>query len=447
MNRIFILPLAVAATSSLLIAPITIPPSTPHALAVELVSASESVVKNANTESSSAVTAAAVQLSAAGLLARTPALLRTVSVHDLAGFVALPEATTPLRPATQTPGGGNDVARVAASSSTLAVAGTPGADLLSALQAIVGRFGDALGAAPANVLKSVGQLLGGDLRGSLQTLTNILIQPIVLVGLLDLPNVAAPLAKLAPAFAPVINAFPDLAINVSVAALQVIIDAREGVADTFEGVRGGLQNGDLGAAINAFVAGVGALAQKGFTGIFGANGLISELGASGGKLLQAIRQIGAPTPTTRAADAKAVETKVTSTITDAAETDTPAPTGSAKTVGSITSSPSTTDSTDTSTPADDTPGAEAAHVATTPRQESGDRSDEKEAKKASTESVADSKAGEDFKPDTASKPAATDKSTATSTPAGTAKSTTAGSASGSGSADHGGAESKAGAED
>lgn len=311
-------PIALVAVSSLALAPVAIPAGAPNMLAAAILSDSGTALESigpviASAASDAAAVVSDLSVSAVGLLAHTPSLLRTVDTHELARFVALPAATTPLLPSIEhAAGDGASVGTAVAPASVAAVAPfagvaatDPAADLLTALQSAFGKIQEAFVNAPGNVVMSIGQLLGGDLRTSLRTFTNILIEPLVLIGLVDLPNITAPLAQLAPVLAPVINAIPDIAINVSLGALQLFIDAREGVADTYEGVRTGLSNGDLGAALNSFVTGLNTLAQNGIKDVFGEFGIVSSLVDAGDRLLKAIGQIGAPVATVTTTSAAA----------------------------------------------------------------------------------------------------------------------------------------------
>lgn len=246
-RRLSHLPVALLAASSLALDPLAIPNTTPTSLAAAVLSQSRQAAESlgsgvAHAASEVAPAVSASNPSAVALLAAAPTLLQTVGTHELAQFVALPAATSPQQTTANSRAADESGLRTAAVAAV--AADDPAADLLAALQSAFGKIQDAFVGAPGNVFTSQQQFLSGDVRTSLQTFTNILIEPLVLIALIDLPNIATPLTKLAPFFAPVIDALPNIAINIGVGAVQLIVDVREGMADAYEGVRDGLTKGD-----------------------------------------------------------------------------------------------------------------------------------------------------------------------------------------------------------
>ncbi|KQR96549.1 hypothetical protein ASG12_20725 [Williamsia sp. Leaf354] len=274
-----------------------------------------------------------VVTSAASLLAETPTLLRTLPLNDTASIVAAPANRALLGPA-------------------LAAASDPTADLIAALQSAITKLGTALSDAPRNLIITGGQLLDGNVRAALQTFSNILIQPLVLIGLLDLPNIASASAQLNPFLAPVFNALPNIAINIVVTAIQLFTNAREGVATIYEGIRDGLKAGDIGAAGAAITTGISNILAQGNTDLFGENGVIAALKQSGDDFLNALGQLGKPAPT----DTNTLRAASTAAVAPSAESTTPATEASAPTEIGSTSSKAAATSTVTA-PATTAPAA------------------------------------------------------------------------------------------
>lgn len=329
-SRRTLVPLAAAAAAGAILLPAAIPASAASGFATQVVSESQALVGSATNT---------VVTSAASLLAETPTLLRTLPLNDTASIVAAPANRALLGPA-------------------LAAASDPTADLIAALQSAITKLGTALSDAPRNLTITGGQLLDGNVRAALQTFSNILIQPLVLIGLLDLPNIASASAQLNPFLAPVFNALPNIAINIVVTALQLFTNAREGVATIYEGIRDGLKAGDIGAAGAAITTGISNILAQGNTDLFGENGVIAALKQSGDDFLNALGQLGKPAPT----DTNTLRAASTAAVAPSAESTTPATEASAPTEIGSTSSKAAATSTVTA-PATTAP---AATTATTP---------------------------------------------------------------------------------
>ena len=289
----FTFPIAAVAISSLVLTPVTMTP-TPHALAAELVASSQRAVHSVATaathvaaEVGSTVDSAAV--SAAGLLASEPALLGSVSVHDLATFIALPQASAPLLSKAVT--SSNTGAATLRAAADVAIAASPTADLVAALQSIVGAISTAVSTGPGDVLKSLGLLLDGNVRDALSTLSSIVLTPLFTIGLFDLPNVSAALSQLFPPLAPIFTALPTSVIDVTLPILQVVLDVNDGIASTFEAARDGLKNGDIGAAVSGLLSSIGNATQTTLSHLLGTDGLISGLSHAGGLLSAAIGKV------------------------------------------------------------------------------------------------------------------------------------------------------------
>ncbi|MGU3291636.1 hypothetical protein [Williamsia sp. M5A3_1d] len=344
-SRTTLLPLAAAAAAGAILLPAAIPASAASGFGSQVVSESQALVGSATNT---------VVTSAAELLAQTPTLLKTLPLTDTSSIVAAPASRALLGPA-------------------LAAASDPTADLLAALQSAITKLGTALSDAPRNLTITAGQLLDGDVRAALQMFSNILIQPIVLIGLLDLPNIASASSQLNPFFAPVFNAFPNIAINIVVTALQLFTNAREGVATIYEGIRDGLKAGDIGAAGGAIATGISNILAQGNTDLFGENGVIAALKQSGDDFLNAINQLGKPATTTTdtlrvsntAAAAPSAETTTQVTEASAPTEAATTPTGTASTA----SKTEPTTETDTAAPEATTPATsttETSAAATSP---------------------------------------------------------------------------------
>ncbi|MCX6469576.1 MAG: hypothetical protein NTW76_09705 [Corynebacteriales bacterium] len=349
-SRRTLVPLAAAAAAGAILLPAAIPASAASGFATHVVSESQTLVGSATNT---------VVTSAASLIAETPTLLRTLPLNDTASIIAAPTNRALLGPA-------------------LAAASDPTADLIAALQSAITKLGTALSDAPRNLTITAGQLLDGNVRAALQTFSNILIQPIVLIGLLDLPNIASASSQLNPFLAPVFNALPNIAINIVVTALQLFTNAREGVATIYEGIRDGLKAGDIGAAGAAITTGISNILAQGSTDLFGENGVIAALKQSGDDFLNAIGQLGKPAPTVtntlRATSNAAVAPSARST-SPATETSAPAETTSttskaADTTSTVTAPATTAPETTTSTPGTSTPEATTASTSGTAPAES-----------------------------------------------------------------------------
>ncbi|WP_328859060.1 hypothetical protein OG579_10345 [Williamsia herbipolensis] len=336
-SRRTLVPLAAAAAAGAILLPAAIPASAASGFATHVVSESQALVGSATNT---------VVTSAASLLAETPTLLRTLPLNDTASIVAAPTNRALLGPA-------------------LAAASDPTADLIAALQSAITKLGTALSDAPRNLTITAGQLLDGNVRAALQTFSNILIQPIVLIGLLDLPNIASASSQLNPFLAPVFNALPNIAINIVVTALQLFTNAREGVATIYEGIRDGLKAGDIGAAGAAITTGISNILAQGSTDLFGENGVIAALKQSGDDFLNAIGQLGKAAPTvtnTLRATSNAAVAQSTRSTSPATETSAPTETTSttskaADTTSTVTAPATTAPETTTSTPGTSTPEA------------------------------------------------------------------------------------------
>ncbi|WP_156378209.1 hypothetical protein [Williamsia sp. Leaf354] len=323
-SRRTLVPLAAAAAAGAILLPAAIPASAASGFATQVVSESQALVGSATNT---------VVTSAASLLAETPTLLRTLPLNDTASIVAAPANRALLGPA-------------------LAAASDPTADLIAALQSAITKLGTALSDAPRNLIITGGQLLDGNVRAALQTFSNILIQPLVLIGLLDLPNIASASAQLNPFLAPVFNALPNIAINIVVTAIQLFTNAREGVATIYEGIRDGLKAGDIGAAGAAITTGISNILAQGNTDLFGENGVIAALKQSGDDFLNALGQLGKPAPT----DTNTLRAASTAAVAPSAESTTPATEASAPTEIGSTSSKAAATSTVTA-PATTAPAA------------------------------------------------------------------------------------------
>lgn len=332
-SRRTLVPLAAAAAAGAILLPAAIPASAASGFATQVVSESQALVGSATNT---------VVTSAASLIAETPTLLRTLPLSDTASIVAAPNRAL-LGPA-------------------LAAASDPTADLIAALQSAITKLGTALSDAPRNLTITAGQLLDGNVRAALQTFSNILIQPIVLIGLLDLPNIASASSQLNPFLAPVFNALPNIAINIVVTALQLFTNAREGVATIYEGIRDGLKAGDIGAAGAAITTGISNILAQGSTDLFGENGVIAALKQSGDDFLNAISQLGKPAPTVTNTLRATSNAAVAPSTTPATEASAPAETTSttskaADTTSTVTAPATTAPETTTSTPGTSTPEA------------------------------------------------------------------------------------------
>ncbi|MGJ0118257.1 hypothetical protein ACQ7HM_03530 [Williamsia sp. MIQD14] len=361
-SRRTLIPLAAAAATGAILLPAAIPASAANGFATQVVSESQALVGSATNT---------VVTSAASILAQTPALLKTLPLNDTASILAAPQSSTPLVDVLNGSTSAAPLSR-ALLGPALAAASDPTADAIAALQSIFGKLGDAFAAAPNDITMAAGQLLGGDLRTALQTLSNIIVKPLVLIGLVDLPPLSAALSQLNPFFAPVFNAFPNIAINIVVTALQLFTNAREGVATIYEGVRDGLKAGDLGAAGAAITTGFSNILAQGNIDLFGENGFLSALRQSGDDFLNAINQLGKPAPTTdtlRASTNAAVAPSTESTTPASAATATTAGTETATATGSTSGSSKAADTTSTATenattPEPTTPAASTPETST-----------------------------------------------------------------------------------
>ncbi|MCV7011170.1 hypothetical protein [Mycolicibacterium madagascariense] len=199
----------------------------------------------------------------ASLLATSPTLLSTTSVHQLAAVATSPTAITPL----------------IAVDATLSLPTLNPADYAAVVTAVDELIGRIIQSFANNTLSAVatayGNLLKGNVNGAFASLEGLIINPLVDYGKSDVTDKAAaaiaryiPLSPLANA----VRAAPRIINTQGLRVRDVYVSARTSLVNAVQGVISSLGTLNPVAVASAVAAGIGNVLQTAVTNTFGQNG-------------------------------------------------------------------------------------------------------------------------------------------------------------------------------
>ena len=257
----------------------TPPAPTPHRLAAQLTSAAHeaaSTVQHAETALRDGLEATGPTV--ASLLAKSPTLLSTTSVHQLAAVATTPAAIAPLLvPGAMVGVTGGSVSQVLAAD---AISGLPtlnpaDADaVFAAVGALINQFAQSLLTSPTAIRVAIERVAQGDVNGAFASLEGLVILPLVkFAASPDLQRAANAISRYLPSqLASAVTAAPTILQFQGARTIDLYTSARRSVVDAVQGVISSLGTLNPVAIAGAVASGLGNVINTAVANTFGDNG-------------------------------------------------------------------------------------------------------------------------------------------------------------------------------
>ncbi|MCV7135190.1 hypothetical protein H7J06_19600 [Mycobacterium hodleri] len=305
----------------------------------------------------------------ASLLATSPTLLSTTSVHQLAAVATAPAAIAPLIASDAVAGGtgaasAGSVGQVLAADVVSALPTLNPADagaVVAAIEELIGQFVQSFLTTPNAILAAIQNVARGDVNGAFASLEGLVILPLINYGLSPYPQQAAnAIARYLPSqLASAVTASPAIFLFQGARVIDLYTSARRSVVDAVQGVISSLGTLNPVAIAGAVASGLGNVIQTAVANTFGGNGAFAIVHDTIASLISAAFPDPASNTNTAVSNTVVARTALT--------TQAPSTTTSAQSATGITqSSPSVSAPAAsiraTSTPTDDTSSAPGAPV-------------------------------------------------------------------------------------
>ncbi len=253
------------------------PTPTPHQLAAHLTSATQTAAGTALHDGLEATGP-----TIASLLATSPTLLSTTSVHQLAALATTPASTRSLITSGTVLGGTSGATTGGAGQVPVAnaLAGLPtlnpaDADaVIAAAQALIGQFVQSFLTTPEAIRVALERVAQGDVNGAFASLENLVIQPIVKYASSPYPDQAARAIGryLYSQLAAAVTAAPGIFRSQETRIFDLVTSTRRSVVDAVQGVIASLGTLNPVAVAGAVASGLGNVVDTAVANTFGANG-------------------------------------------------------------------------------------------------------------------------------------------------------------------------------
>lgn len=363
----------VATTSTALVAAAVVsvgvlgvsPAPTPHQLAAELTSAAQVAASTAqHVDTALREGLEATGPTVASLLATSPALLSTTSVHELAAVATAPAAIAPLIASDAVAGG--TVRQALATDVISALPTLNPADaraVVAAIEALIGQFVQSFLTTPNAILAAIQNVARGDVNGAFASLEGLVILPLINYGLSPYPQQAAnAIARYLPSqLASAVTASPAIFLFQGARVIDLYTSSRRSVVDAVQGVISSLATFNPVAIAGAVASGLGNVIQTAVANTFGENGAFAIVHDTLASLISAAFPDPASTTNTAVSNTVVARAALT-TQAPSATTSAQSATGVMQPSRSISAPAASTRA--TSTPFDDTSSAPGAPVPT-----------------------------------------------------------------------------------
>ena len=256
------------------------PAPTPHRLAAQLTSAAHvaaGTVQHAETALRDGLEATGPTV--ASLLASSPTVLSTTSVHQLAAVATTPAAIAPLLAAGAVTGAA-PVASVSQLLAADAISGLPtlnpaDADaVFAAVAALINQFAQSLLTTPTAIRVAIERVAQGDVNGAFASLEGLVILPLVkFAASPDLQRAADAISRYLPSqLANAVTAAPTILQFQGARTIDLYTSARRSVVDAVQGVISSLGTLNPVAIAGAVASGLGNVINTAVANTFGDNG-------------------------------------------------------------------------------------------------------------------------------------------------------------------------------